>query len=123
MKNLIILFISSLLIAAPSTFNVEGMKCGVGCVNKIKAQVGTLQGVTSCDVDFEKGIMVIDYDQSKLNDTQIIKLLTNETTYKVSSAAEKVNTPSKSCATKCSSSCCGAKKGKVGFFKRISNWF
>ena len=66
MKKLIILFISSMVIAAPSSFKVEGMMCGVSCVNKIKTQVGTLEGVKSCDVSFEKGMMIVDYDNSKL---------------------------------------------------------
>ena len=67
--------------------------------------------------------MVIDYDQSKLNDDQIIKLLTKETTFTVSSIEGKVNSPSLNCTKNCASSCCGAKEEKIGFFKRILNWF
>ena len=29
--------------------------CGVSCVNKLRAQVSTLEGVKSCDISFEKG--------------------------------------------------------------------
>ena len=118
MKNLVFLLISSVLIAAPTSFRVEGMMCGVACVNKIKAQVGTLEGVKSCDVNFEKSMMVVDYDNSKLNDEQIIKLLTENTTYKVTTLeGEPTQTSSD-----CQKSCC-AKKEKVGFFKKLFSWF
>ena len=66
MKRLIVLCISSIVIAASSSFKVEGMMCGVSCVNKIKTEVDALEGVKSCDVSFEKGVMIVDYDESKL---------------------------------------------------------
>ena len=57
MKNLVFLLISSVLIAAPTSFRVEGMMCGVACVNKIKAQAidsdimppGNLTGMTKAE--------------------------------------------------------------------------
>ena len=119
MKKLIILCISSMVIAASSSFKVEGMMCGVSCVNKIKTQVDALEGVKSCDVSFEKGMMIVNYDNSKLNDEQIIKLLADNTTYKVTTLESEANHSS----SNCQKSCCANKEGKVGFFKRLFSWF
>ena len=119
MKKLIVLCISSIIFAASSSFNVEGMMCGVSCVNKLKAQVNTLEGVKSCDVSFEKGMMTVNYDESKLNDNQIIKLFSNNATYKITTLDAK----SSQCCSKSSKSCCTQEKPKVGFFKKLFSWF
>ena len=70
MKKIFFLTFCTMLFA--STFSVEGMTCGVGCVNKIKMEMNNLDGVKVCDVDFETGTMTVDYDNSKLNDEKII---------------------------------------------------
>ena len=102
MKLLIILCCSTLF-AATSNFDVQGMMCGVGCANKIKTHVGSLDGVKSCDVNFEKGLLTVEYDESKLDDKKIIKTLSDKTTYKCSPKKDE--------------------KPKKGFFKRIFSWF
>ena len=116
MKKILLLITSSFIIA--SSFSVEGMMCGVACVNKIQAQIGSLEGVSSCAVNFEKGVMQVDYDESKLNDNQIIAHLAKNTTYKATLLDANTTSYSSSCAK----SCC-AKAEKVGFFKRIFSWF
>ncbi len=119
MKKLIILCLGSLIIAGSSSFKVDGMMCGVSCVNKLKAQVHTLEGVKSCDISFEKGMMIIDYDESKLNDEKILDLFTNNPTYKVTTLDGDTNQSS----SDYQKSCCSQNKEKVGFFKRILSWF
>ena len=101
--KLLLLLICSFIFSATSNFNVEGMMCGVGCVKKIKAQIGSLDGVKSCDVNFDKGTMIVDYDELKLNDEAIIKTLNAKTTY--SCSIKKDNEP------------------KKGFLQRIFSWF
>ena len=71
MKKVLLLVLSSMLIA--SSFSIEGMTCGVGCVNKIMAEIGTLDGVKVCDVDFEKGIMTVDYTEDTHNAQILVK--------------------------------------------------
>ena len=126
MKKIIVLCISSIVFAASSSFNVEGMMCGVSCVNKLKAQVNTLEGIKSCNVSFEKGMMTVDYDESKLNNEKIINLFANNSLYKVTTLDAK---SSKCCAnssqscSKSSKSCCTQEKPKAGFFKKLFSWF
>ena len=118
MKKIIFLCISSLLIASSSSFKVDGMMCGVSCVNKLKAQVDQIEGVKSCNVSFEKGMMTIDYDESKLNDEKILNLFSNNPSYKVTAITSK----DEQATSKCSKSCCPQKKEKRGFFKRLFGW-
>ncbi len=101
--RLLLILTFSLLFSATSEFDVKGMMCGVGCVNKIKTNIGSLDGVQKCDVNFDKGIMIVDYDENKVNDQTIIKKLTDKTTYSCSPRSQE-------------------EKPK-GFFKRIFSWF
>ena len=103
MRLLLLLTTCTFLFSAISNFNVEGMMCGVGCVKKIKAQIGSLDGVKSCDVNFDKGIMTVEYDAELLNNQTIMKKLHEKTTYTCS--IKKDDEP------------------KKGFFKRIFSWF
>ena len=99
--KLILLITCSFLFSATSSFNVDGMMCGAGCVKKIKAQVGSLDGVKSCEVNFKKGIMTVEYDETKLDDKAIMSRLTEKTTY----------------------TCSPKKKEKKGLLQRIFSWF
>ena len=108
---------SSFMLA--SSFSVEGMTCGVGCVKKIKSQMLSLDGVSSCDVNYESSTMTFDYDQSKLNDGEIISHLSENTTYKFTLLSNQVANQKANCAQK---TCC-AKKGKKSFFKSLFSWF
>ncbi len=91
----------SLLFSATAEFNVQGMMCGVGCASKIKTHIGSLDGVSKCDVNFDKGLLTVEYDESKMDDQAIVKTLNDKTTYS-----------------------CSVKEDKPkGFFKRIFSWF
>tara|TARA_X000001036_G_C20075577_1_gene560936 strand:+ start:109 stop:468 length:360 start_codon:yes stop_codon:yes gene_type:complete len=118
MKKIIVLCISSIIFAASSSFNVEGMMCGVSCVDKLKAQVNTLEGVKSCNVSFEKGMMTVDYDESKIDGSKILSFFDNDPKYTVSTYEKECDKSSSNCTKPCSSE----KKEKVGFFKRMFNW-
>ena len=88
MRLLVLLTTCAFLFSATSKFNVDGMMCGKGCVNKIKNHIGSLDGVKSCDVDFDKAIMTVEYDESKLTDQLIINKLHDKTTYSCSPKKE-----------------------------------
>jgi len=100
--RLLLIMTVSLLFSATSEFNVKGMMCGVSCVNKIKTQIGSLDGVSKCDINFDKGLMTVAYDESKISDQLIVSKLNDKTTY---SCSIKENDEPKS------------------FFKRIFGWF
>ena len=117
MKNIFLLVMSSFMLA--SSFSVQGMTCGIGCVKKIESQILSLEGVSSCDVNYELSTMIVDYDKSKLNDGKIISYLAENTTYKIELLSDQVSNPSTTCAQK---ACC-AKKEKKNFFKSLFSWF
>ena len=99
--RLLAILVCSFLFSTTTEFNVKGMMCGVGCANKIKTQIGSLDGVSKCDVNFDKGLLTVEYDDSKMNDQAIIKALNDKTTYS-----------------------CSVKEDKPkGLFKRILGWF
>ena len=70
-----------------------------------------------CDVNFEKALMTVEYDESKLNDKLIVKKLTENTTYSLKS--KKQCTSSSSCSTKCSKKT----EPKKGIFQKVLGWF
>ena len=80
------IFFITLLIAFSfsSSFSVDGMKCGRTCVNKIKTEMNSLDGVNNFDINFNKSVMTVDYDESKLNDSKIISHLSENTSYSAS---------------------------------------
>ena len=84
MKNIIILL--SFVVCAfahniSKSFNVEGMTCDFGCVNKVKTIVGGLEGVQSCEVDFRQKKMTVIYNDETLNSDNIISSLDENTTF------------------------------------------
>ena len=97
--------LTSFTFTATSTYNVEGMHCGVGCVNKIKAQINSVDGINKCEVDFEKSEMTVDFDESKVSEEVIAALVNEKTTYKCSVKKEKVE------------------EKKRGLFSRLFNLF
>lgn len=71
------------------SFTVKGMHCGYGCVTKLQTAVNSLEGVNKCDVDFNKSLMVVEFDSEKLNSEKIIASVGENTTYKASKMVEK----------------------------------
>ena len=119
MKKISIIIFIAMIFSAQSTFKVEGMMCEVNCANKVKIMTSSLDGVNSCDIDFEKSLMTVDYDNKKLTDNQIVSHLSSETQYKFS-----IMDLGSSATTQCAKSCCGSKQEKKqGFFKKIFSWF
>ena len=124
MRNIFLLLITSMVIA--SSFSIEGMTCGVGCAQKIKAQVASLDGVSSCEINFGERIMEVNYDKSKINDNQIIAHLEKNTIYRATLLGVDNNIKSANSKTSCNikdKNCCSNEEKKVGFFKKIFSWF
>ena len=71
-------------LAFSSSFSIDGMKCAKSCVNKIKNEIQTLDGVNNLELDFKNSVMMVDYDETKLNDQKIINYLSENTSYSAS---------------------------------------
>jgi copper chaperone len=52
------------------TFNVEGMSCG-HCKAAVEGELGKLSGVQAATVDFEKGIVDVSYEESRVGPKQL----------------------------------------------------
>ena len=66
---------------ATEQYKIKGMYCNYGCVNKVKSVMNSLEGVKSCEVDFDKSLMTIQYDDSKINSDLIISSIEGNTTF------------------------------------------
>ena len=80
---LIGLILIATLFADQSQFKIDGMFCKNGCVYKVNSAITSIEGVTYANVDFETGILSVEYDPKRVNDDLIIKKITDETTFKI----------------------------------------
>ena len=84
MKNIFIILLSfTFIVCAPTkkVYGVDGMMCGVGCVNKISSILKTLEGVHEFSVDYENERMEVVFDNEDLSNETVIESLPNP--YKV----------------------------------------
>ena len=96
------LMISSLYAEVNTTqIKVDGMQCSYSCAGKVNSVVQNIKGVTESSVDFAKGIATVTYDDNKVNRSDIIKNLKNNTNYTIEQATA---------TTKDYGSCSGSKK-------------
>jgi len=96
------LMISSLYAEVNTTqIKVDGMQCSYSCAGKVNSVVQNIKGVTESSVDFAKGIATVTYDNNKVNRSDIIKNLKNNTNYTIEQATA---------TTKDYGSCSGSKK-------------
>jgi len=58
-----------------SDFSVKGMMCSGGCVKKINRAMDSIEGIKSREVNFEKEMMTVIYDDELVNDKIIITAL------------------------------------------------
>ena len=80
---LILSFMFSMLSAKENTtyLKVDGMKCSYSCSGKVSNIVQNMKGVKKVDVDFEKGIATVKYDDKKTAVKDIVDGLNNKTLY------------------------------------------
>jgi len=67
-----------------TTLKVDGMRCQYSCTGKVSTVVENIKGVKECNVDFEKGVATVVYDEQKLDSKDIVNALNDETSYKIS---------------------------------------
>ena len=64
-------------------YKIKGMTCSYGCANKVKEVMNSIEGMKSCEVDFDKSLMTVQYDDSKINSELIVSSLEGQTTFEV----------------------------------------
>ena len=119
MKNILIiatLLSFSLAGTATSTFSVEGMMCAKGCVGKVNKAINSVDGVKTIDVDFNKSVATVTFDDQKANEGQILAALKAGTSYSCN-VKEKADCSKKRCEDK-GTECCKKKESK-NFFQRL----
>lgn len=107
---------------AKAEFKIEGMTCAIGCAKKIEKSLAQTEGVKSAKVDFDKKLAMVEYDEDKLNTTNLESVVTKlSDTYKVSDVKtvesfddakpKKTCTKkdAKSCSKDCKKACCATK--------------
>ena len=80
MKNIFILFlVLSVTYAGPTKkiYSVEGMMCGVGCVNTINKTINSLDGIEDVKVDFINKRMEVVFDNDDIKSENIVNSLPN----------------------------------------------
>tara|TARA_B100000029_G_scaffold440314_1_gene457394 strand:+ start:126 stop:434 length:309 start_codon:yes stop_codon:yes gene_type:complete len=92
--SIIPLVIFTTLLAKDNTayIKVDGMMCGYTCEGKVSKVVQNLKGVKECDVDYEKGIATVLYDDKNLEEKDIVQSLKSNSSYKVSLLDDQNNT-------------------------------
>ena len=116
MKKISLTILFSMIFSIESTFKVEGMMCQMNCSEKIKSKVALFNGVNSTNIDFEKGLLTVDYNDKETSEQEILLQLTKKMDYKFSSLTCSSNP---TCKKSCNS---GKQQKEKGFFKRIFSW-
>lgn len=68
---------SDLVADSQLSLKVDGMVCVVGCAKYIEKQVAKMDGVTSCEVNFEEGTASIEFSGEVTNREEIVNSITN----------------------------------------------
>jgi copper chaperone CopZ len=56
---------------------VEGMVCVNGCKGAIEKSLNGMAGIEACEIDFEKGIAHVSFDNAQISDVEIQKAIEN----------------------------------------------
>ena len=90
-KYILLVLLFNLILCATqiSEFKIDGMMCGFGCVDKIKKEMDTIEGVQDYSVSFEKSNMIVTYNNKLVNDKVIMDKLNSNTTYSCSLKNQK----------------------------------
>ena len=92
MKQLICLLASiGFLLAGEATaiYKVEGMMCNKNCPMKVNQSLEGVNGVKTCNVDFDSKTATVTYDDDKIDSKKISDIIARGTYYKVTDAKKK----------------------------------
>ena len=72
-----------------ATYNVEGMMCAVNCPMKVKQALEGVDGVKTCQVDFETKTTTVTFNDEKNSREKIATTIAKSTYYKVNNMNQK----------------------------------
>jgi Cu+-exporting ATPase len=68
-----------------SEFTIDGMTCEIGCAKLIQRNINKMDGVKTVEVDFERKLAMVEYDEAMVNHTSLEATVSKASdTYKVS---------------------------------------
>lgn len=92
-------------------FTIEGMTCAIGCAATIQKKITKMDGVKSANVDFEKNLAMVEYNDAKVTPQSLTDAVSKvSNTYKVSDMQVVENFSTKKvCEENCTKPCCANK--------------
>ena len=72
-----------------ATYKVEGMMCNKNCPMKVKQSLEGVDGVKTCNVDFDSKTAIITYDDDEIDSKKIAATITKGTYFKVTDVDNK----------------------------------
>jgi len=85
-QTLIIFMLFGLLFAGDNIakYKVKGMQCSQSCPVKITQAINKIDGVKTCDVNFDQKTATVTYDQDKIDSKALAEAINAATNYDVS---------------------------------------
>ena len=74
---------------ATAIYKVEGMMCNKNCPMKVKQSLEGVDGVQTCNVDFDSKTATVTYDDEKIDSKKISDTIARGTYYKVRDVKKK----------------------------------
>ena len=92
-------------------FGIKGMTCAMGCAKAIEKKIAKLEGVHFVNVDFDKELAMVEFDDKKLTNEDFLKAVNKVSdTYKVGEISKVEVFAKDKCKADCKKACCVAKK-------------
>jgi mercuric ion binding protein len=85
-QTLIIFMLFGFLFAEDNIakYKVKGMQCSQSCPVKITQAINKIDGVKTCDVNFDQKTATVTYDQDKIDSKALAEAINAATNYDVS---------------------------------------
>jgi Cu+-exporting ATPase len=93
---------------AKAEFGIDGMTCEIGCAKTIEKKLAKMDGVKSAEVDFDRRLAMVEYDEAMVTPTTLSETVTKVADVYMVKDMKTVEEFSKE--TACSEDCC---KGKT----------
>lgn len=93
-------------------FGIDGMTCAMGCAKTIEKKMAKMDGVKSAEVDFDRRLAMVEYDEAKVTPKSLEETVTKVADiYKVKDMhkVDSFDAEKKACKEDCKMACCADK--------------